>query len=204
MLYSSIAYRGLSMVTEFGQGIQMSLLAKAEIIARNIKATSTFEKIVAAENLYTCLQTLSKWHLSINDLKMAENYLLEMIKIDQQDSTGYSELGFVYIKKEAYIHAVAQFKRAIVLGPPGAGMNAYYCAKCNEQLGNNTEAISYLYQSTNLDKQAVSPWLDLMNYFIHKKQLDKAREIAAHIYQSTILTEQLEDDEIITVQNYIR
>jgi tetratricopeptide (TPR) repeat protein len=149
------------------------------------------------------LQTMSKWSLFNKETEKAENYLCELITIDSHDSTGYSELGFFYLQTENYDKASQHFKSAIKLGPPGSGMNAYFYAKCLENLGREQESIEYLYESTKLDKDAISPWLDLMNYYIHQKQQDKASQIANHIYQSPTLFEQLEDDEAITIKNLI-
>jgi tetratricopeptide (TPR) repeat protein len=203
MLYCSVSYRGLAMATDFGNEKQKVFLDMAENIARNLPWKTNIERIVAGDNLFTCLQTMSKWSLFSNEIKKAENYFCELITIDPHDSTGYSELGFFYLQTEDYNKASQHFKSAIKLGPPGSGMNAYFYAKCLENLGREHESIEYLYESTKLDKDAISPWLDLMNYFIHQKQQDKASQIANHIYQSPTLFEQLEDDEAITIKNLI-
>jgi tetratricopeptide (TPR) repeat protein len=203
MLYCSVSYRGLAMAIDFGNEKQKAFLDIAEHIARNLPWKTNVEKIVSGENLFTCLQTMSKWSLFNKEIEKAENYLCELITIDSHDSTGYSELGFFYLQTENYDKASQHFKSAIKLGPPGSGMNAYFYAKCLENLGREQESIEYLYESTKLDKDAISPWLDLMNYYIHQKQQDKASQIANHIYQSPTLFEQLEDDEAITIKNLI-
>jgi len=204
IFYSSIAYRGIAMVHPFGQERQEEFLTKAEQLARNLKGNTELEKMVAADNLYTCLQTMSKWQFHRKKTKESENYLLEMISIDPYDSIAYSELGFFYIKTESYENAVTQFKKALDLGPPGTGMNAYYYAKCLEKLGDEPNAVAMLYQSAEIDSQALSPWLDLMNYFGNKGQHHKAIEIANHINKTPILMEQLEEDEAIIIQNLIK
>lgn len=200
----SVSYRGLAMDSGFGNELQESFLNKAEQLARNIQYKTDMEKIVASDNLFTCLQSISKWHIHNNKMNSAEKYLKEMIEIDPYDSTGYSEIGFLYINLEKYDVASHHFKEAMELGPPGAGMNAYYYAKCLEKLGRDQEAITYLYEATKLDEEGLSPWLDLMNYFIDKKNQDKASEIANQIYNSPILFEQLEDDETKIIQALIQ
>ena len=125
---------------------------------------------------------MSKWHLYNKNLLEAERYLCELIVIDPHDSTGFSELGFFYVNEESFEKAANCFMKAIELGPPGAGMNAYYYAKCLEKLGKEQDAITYLFESTKLDEQALSPWLDLMGHFINQKQNDKAQQIANHIH----------------------
>lgn len=203
MLYSSVAYRGLAMASEFGSDMQASFLKKAEVLARNMQGKSEIENIVAKENLYTFLQTMSKWNLFISDMDKTIKCLLEMIEIDPYDSTGQSELGFLSFQMEAYSKAAVYFKKSIELGPPGAGMNAYYYAKCLEMLGMKTEAINYLYESATLDKKAISPWLDLLEYYSGKNEIEHSKKIAKHIYESPILMGQLEEDEVANLQNIL-
>ena len=112
--------------------------------------------------------------------------------------------GFFYIKIESYNKAANAFKKAMELGPPGTGMNAYYYAKCLEKIGNEPDAIHYLYESAKLDNHALSPWLDLLEHYSNKKQLEKTREIATYIYQTPDLKEQLEEHEITTIQMLIQ
>lgn len=203
-LYSSVAYRGLSMVKEFDQDEQTEFLMKAEKLARLLRPSTKFEEIVASENIYTLLQTLAKWHINLNDNKKAETCLKEMIQIDPFDSTAYSELGFFYIRYNDYDKGAEYFKKAMELGPPGMGMNIYYYATCLEKLGNGLEAINYLYRSADIDKQALSPWLDLLNFYSEKKQFDKTKHISNHIFHTPILKEQLEEHEIVNIQTFLK
>lgn len=203
MLHCSVAYRGLAMVNTFEAEQQYLFLNKAEKIARDMPYNTAIEKAVAGDNLFTCIQSLSKWHLHQKNLIKSEHYLHELTSIDPNDSTGYSELGFFYLNQSNYEKASNCFIKAMQLGPPGAGMNAYYYAKCLEMLGNAQDAIKYLYESTELDAQGISAWLDLLSYFTQQKQNDKTSEIARHIYDSSILFEQLEDEEKIYIQTFI-
>jgi len=199
----SVSYRGLAMASDFGYDLQESFLNKAEELARNIQCKTEVEKIAAADNLFTCLQTISKWNMHNNKISTAEKYMKEMIEIDPYDSTGHSEIGFLYVNTENYENAAYHFMKAMELGPPGSGMNTYYYAKCLERLGREKEAITYLYEATKLDEEGLSPWLDLMNYFIDKKNQDKASQIANHIFNTPILFEQLEDDETKLIHAHI-
>lgn len=202
-LYASIAFRGLAMVSDFDIPTQNSFIYHAEQLARSLQGENQLEQIVAAENFYTCLQTLSKWSQINNDFTMAERHLLEMIKLDPYDSTGYSELGFLALKMNEIENASLHFEKAMELGPPGTGMNAYYYAKCQEKMGKNDEAINYLYHSASLDRQAISPWLDLLEHYNNNNQQQEAKRIANHIYSTSVLMEQLEHDEITQLQNFI-
>ncbi len=201
MLCASVAYRGLAMENQFGTDLQFEFLNRAEQFAKTIKPQSEFENIVAAENLYTCSQTISKWYMS-RDLKSAENYLQQLISLDPYDSTGFSELGFFYINSDSYEMAAKYFLKAIDLGPPGTGMNTYYYAKCLEKLGNLKDAIVYLQKSTLLDNEAISPWLDLLVIFNKQNQASETKKIATHIFNTNYLFDQLEDDEKILIQHH--
>lgn len=201
--YCSVAYRGLALVKEFGLEQQKSFLHKAEKLARNISANTNMEEIVGRDNLFTCLQSIAKWHIYQNEQEQAENCLKELVLIDPYDSTSHSELGFLYLNMKSFNKALGCFLKALTLGPPSAGMNAYYYAKCLEKLGKESEAIHYLYESTKLDNQGLSAWLDLLTYYFNQKQMKDARNIASHIKNSPILFEQLENDEIITIQNIL-
>lgn len=203
-LYSSIAYRGLAMVSEFSENQRTLLLERAEDIARNLTGSNEQEQAVAYENLYTCLQSISKWRQHLNDFASAETSLLEMITLDQYDSTGFSELGFLHQKMDKIVNARDNFARALELGPPATSMNAYYYAKCLEQTGQLEESIQYLYKSAELDEQAVSPWLDLLDYFSGRDSHNSETiKIANHIYGTAVLREQLEEHEIKHIQNII-
>lgn len=202
-LYCSVGYRGLAMVSEFGQNMQAAYLQKSESLATNLRGLSAIENIISLENQYTCFQTMAKWHQHNGDTALTESYLNKMIQIDPYDSTGYSELGFHFVNIEDYKNASANFKKAMELGPPGTGMNAYYYAKCLEILGMHDEAIENLFKSTELDDQGISPWLDLAEYYVNQYHESKAIEIASHILNSPTLFEQLEKNEIIKLQNII-
>lgn len=197
----SVAYRGLAMVSELSFDIRTMFLNNALFLANNLKSNSEIENIVGLDNLYTCTQSFAKWHLINNDLQKAESCLHDLIVIDPFDSTGYSELGFFYIKNNSYHEAAKSFKKAMELGPPGTGMNAYYYAQCQKKIGNKDEAIKYLHHSTILDSQAISPWLDLLD--LYSENITKSYEIAFHIHNTEHLMEQLEEDEIQIIQSII-
>lgn len=199
-LYCSVGYRGLAMVSEFGVNLQSEFINKAEYLAIKLRGQSQSEEIVALENKYTCFQSIAKWYHQNNDTKSCEIYLNNLIQIDPYDSTGHSELGFYYVQIEEFQDAGTCFKKAMELGPPGVGMNAYYYAKCLEKLGRKNEAVEYLQESAELDQQALSPWLDLTEYYLNENYFVRARETAKHILSTKILFEQLEKDELIKLQ----
>jgi len=200
---SSVAYRGLAMVTEFNDESKSEFLNRSITLAKYVKPYTEIEKIASLDNLFTCTQSLAKWYLKSSNPKKAESCLVELTLIDPNDSTGFSEIGFFYINQESYDQAAKYFKKAMQLGPPGTGMNTYYYATCLEKTGDEENAIKYLYQTTEIDKHAVSPWLALLSLYLKNKANDKAREIATQIYNKQNMMEQLEEDEILFIKNII-
>ena len=201
-ILKSMLYRGIAMASIFGVDQQSTWLKNAESIAREINGQSTTEKIAAQDNLYTCLQTQSKWNSHLQLFKEAENNLREMISINPFDSTAYSELGFFLMKFNKHEEAANNFKLAIKLGPPGVGMNAYYYATCLQQLGKNEDAVSAFYQCISYDHHAISPWLELFDYYVTNDKTDETRKIAKHLLSTKTLREQLEPEEIEKLEHY--
>jgi len=204
MIRTSVAYRGLAMINELDIALRDQYVKKAESIARNIKTNDKLELLVAKENLYTCLQTLSKWNVYLNQIDSAKANLIEMTELDPFDPTGYAELAFFLFDHECFEEAAYYFKRAVELGPPGVGMHTYYHAKCSQYLGKNCEAITLFYEATKIDHEAVSPWLDLIQAYFDNDQLDKAKDIIRLVLSNPIYKNQLEDDEANQFETVLR
>ncbi|MGQ3892024.1 tetratricopeptide repeat protein [Legionella sp. CNM-4043-24] len=196
LIRKSVAYRGLAMVEEFDTNLRSQFLDQAEFVARNINVSNSCDELIAKENLYTCLQSQFKWNRQFNHFEAAKSNLTEIIKLDPYDSTGYGELGFFFLEQNCINEASVNFARAAELGPPAVGMHTYYYAKSLQLLGNNEAAVSSLYEVTKIDKDAVSPWLDLIEYYLEIKAIDKAKEIITSILKNPTYRSQLEADEI--------
>ncbi len=204
-ILKSFIYRGISMQSRYGTRQQNQWLEKAEYYARSIKTTSTLEQIVASENLYTYLQTLSKWNILQKQYPNAEKALQEMIMLSPNDSTAYSELELFLMKMDKYEEALENFKAAITLGPPSVGMNAYFGSICSRHLGNMEDAISLLYDCTAYDPVAISPWLEIYEHYLSQQEIPQAQKVAKYILSKNFLIEQLEAEELtnlaFTVKN---
>lgn len=198
----SVAYRGLAMITEVGKDKQNQFLKDAELIARNIKGNNSLEKLILKENLYTCLQSLAKWNIYHNQLDFAYSNLTEMISLDPFDSTAYAEMGFFLFQQNVFKEASSYFKKAISLGPPAVGMHTYYYAKCLQELGKKNAAY-YLHQAAAIDKEAISPWLDLIDHYLGSKEIIEATKIAKRILKIKKYREQLEKDETTALKKMI-
>lgn len=131
-----------------------------------------------------------------NHFEAAKSNLTEMIKLDPYDSTAYGELGFFLLDQNCIDEAAVNFARAAQLGPPAVGMHTYYYAKSLQLLGNHEAAVSALYEVTKIDNEALSPWLDLIEYNLEIKEMDKAKEIITNVLKNPTYRSQLEADEI--------
>lgn len=196
LIRASVAYRGLAMVDELHLDLRGQFLNQAELIARNINISNELDELIAKENLYTCLQSQAKWNQRVNHLEAMKSNLKEMIKIDPYDSTGYGELGFFLLDQNCVDEAAINFERAAQLGPPAVGMHTYYYAKSLQLLGNHEAAVNALYEVTKIDNDAISPWLDLIEYNLEIKEIDKAKKIISNVLKNPTYRSQLEADEI--------
>jgi len=199
-----IAYicRGLAMSSTLTEQEKRLLLEKSEKLSRSLFSDIIIENIVYKENLYTTLQTMAKYALYHNKADIAISRLHEMINLDPFDSTAYSELGLLLFEQENYAEAIQMFHQARTLGPPGVGMNFYYEAKCHEFLGNMIKYVSLLESTTRIDPFAISPWLDLLDYYKNTAQNDMILKISKLILNQEILMEQLTTEEQQELLNY--
>lgn len=193
---ASIAYRGLAMAPNFKTSYKAKLLKKAEILARELQPRTHTEIILYKENLYTLLQTLAKWSVFQRDLCRAEFMFHEMLRVDPNDSTGYSEIGFFYFKMDDYRKASLYFKKAFELGPPGVGLNMYFYAKCLQFLSLVEKAIKIFEKIMVLDPIAISPYLDLIEILVEKNEMKRAKKLADKALKTPVLFDQLTPDEV--------
>lgn len=201
-LLLSVGYRALAMVNEFDKKKQAFFLTMAEMHGERTLPPNDPNQYVVNENLYTCYQSIAKWHEMNGDLSRAEEYLLKMIRIDEYDSTGHSALGFLYLNQNGHQNAADCFKQAMELGPPGAGMNSYYYAKCLEAMGEHESSVNHLLHTLKLDDKAVSPYLDLFEVYKRDNDMTNAYVIAQNVINTPDLWEQLEDHEKKFLQSY--
>ena len=166
---------------------------------------SSLEQILAKENLYTLLQTISKWNASSGKIKQAEYNFQEMINLDLHDSTAYSGYAFLLFDEKRYLEASIYFKLAYYQGPPAVGMNLYYYAQCLELSGHNKrEIVNILYEVTEIDTDALSPWLDIFQYAKNINDMNQTKKIAVKILSNTTLYEQLTTNEYLTLSEVIQ
>lgn len=194
-LIKSVSYRGLAMIQSVDTEIQNNMMLQAEHYARNTSPKNQAEKIVAKENLYTCLQTLTKWHAYKKNENKALELHLEMIGLDAFDSTGYSELGLFHYTKRQYGDAEKMFRKAVSLGLPGVGLNSYFLGKCLESQNQFEEAINYFYSSVLHDPQAISPFLALFSLYAKQNLRSLQKSIVSKVFENPILLAQLTTDE---------
>jgi tetratricopeptide (TPR) repeat protein len=201
VIRKSVAYRGLAMVDYFDNQQEQKCMSLAETFARNAIPKSTLQVIVARENLVTCLQTLSKWNIHNNNIKLAEESLIEMISLDPNDSTGYAEMGFLLFNHNRIDEAATFFQKAANAGPPAVGMHLYYYAKCLLILNRGDDAEKILYESIEIDPFAITPCLELVSYYQSSGKLSNAKKIISMILSESKYRDQLTSDEILILMD---
>ncbi len=201
-ILKSMAYRGIAMASDLGEKKQAAFLSFAEEHARNITPQGRIEEIAVSDNLYTCLQSVAKWHIYQKNYTEAEKCLEEVCKLDPFDFVGYCEMAMFLSRLDRFSEANFYFEKAAVLGPPGVGMNTYFQAKCLEKISRNNEAILTLQKASAIDPNAVSPLLDLFYYYKNNNS-NKFKEIAKKIMVSATLVEQLNPDELYEIKNVL-
>jgi len=196
----SIIYRGIAMASSIGEDKQEMYLFCAENYARNLVPQAKWQQLVVIDNLCTCLQTLSKWHLSKNRFTQAETCLREMCELDPYDSAGYCEMGMLLGRLERHKEAEEYFRKAAELGPPGVGMNTYFRAKCIEKTTSISEADPILRQAYHFDKNAISPLLDLFYHYKNNHNQTELQKIISTILSSPVLVDQLTEQELAEIR----
>jgi hypothetical protein len=195
LLYKSISYRGVAMIESLSVNEKTQLLIQSEELARNLSPNNQLEKIVRDENLYTLLQTLTKWYCKLNKIKNAKLCLDEMIKLDPFDSTAYSEMGLFLLEQNKHSDAAFFFKSASNLGPPSVGMNLYFYAKCLEKVKGNSVIPSLLHKALTIDPDSISAALDLIDYYKKIGNIKKLKNIVNKIISTENLITQLNFEE---------
>lgn len=199
----SICYRGLAMVGEHSDSIKHSHIESMCHLLEKMNPNTKLENIVFRENQLTSNQTLAKWHLYNGNLSLAEETLHKMIKIDQYDSTGYTELAHFYFKKKQFKCAANIYQEAINKGPPGIGMNYYFLGICEYHQGNLSNAIKFLEKSSKSDPLGVSALKALMSIYWEQQDTPKTRDIVDKILNNPNLKVQLTQNEIKKLKSYL-
>lgn len=195
LVLKSVCYRGLAMAKHYDADYMDQALQKVESIARSIVPSNALERAVRDENLYTGLQTLAKWAITNKNLEKAEAYLREMTVLDPLDSTGFTELGFFLAKQGRHSEAEKSFLTASLLGPPAVGMTLYYAAKACQSYGNEGRALEMFHEVAEIDPSAISPWLEILNYYIKIRNANEGSLLAKRILANPDLKDQLNEDE---------
>lgn len=201
-LYASVALRGLPMLPAVSVAQKESMLNRAEQLARGLLlAKCDWKILLAKENLYTFLQTKSKWYFHQGKDDLAEICFEEMMELDPFDATVYSEYGFSLLQLNKLQQAEVQFAKSVELGPPGVSMHLYYQAYCLQLQNQLEKSIGLLQQSILLDEEAVSPYLDLLELYSKLNKKQEYRQIVEKLLCDEKLRSQLSVDEIAELHN---
>lgn len=185
------------MIEYYGTSRQNLHLKKAENYARKLEPINEYENLIAKENLYTLLQTLSKWNFFLGNDIVAEKSLIEMCELDPLDSRAFSEYGLYLYKKKRFVKAEQYFSKAIELGPPSIGMNLYFLIKTKEALGvSKFDLISLLLQVIEIDPCTISPWIDIIEFYIEQGEKELCRNFVCKMFNNPQLKDQLNEQEV--------
>lgn len=196
----AMAYRALPMSPYITKADGDLYLLKMKEILDLHKPKDKMEAILWKELRFTSLQTLSKWAKSQGQITISKLYLLQMKKIDPQDSTIYSELGLFLFHQNKFKEAKTYFQKAFALGPPATSMNAYFLGLCELELGSVKNAIKDFEKSQKNDATAISPLLCLVDLY----PPSKANSLRRYILSNKALCSQLDHEELVELKGLVK
>lgn len=203
-LACSVAYRGIAMSDHLDITQREYSLARCESIARELSPSTIAEAIIASENLYNVLQTLSKWAMLHESWAEAEKFLSEMVVLDPLDSAAFTEWGILMMRLGRYDEAISHFQKAVALGPAGVAMNTFFLGEVWRKLGDCVKAQACFNETIKLDPESISPYLSLLS--LHESLGDKKQAglVARRILSNELLVRQLEGLEVEKLREYAR
>ncbi len=200
----SYGFRAIAMVSQLGLEFVRRSMDKALKIAESLPGETEIEELVAKENIYTCMQSMTKMHLGLKDYSRAESYLQQMISTDPCDPIAYLEFGLFLQKQNRFEEAFLQFDRATNLGPPGMAMNHFFAGQALAAIGRGLDAKARYYRSAELDRTSVSPLLELVKIV---KEETGAKSELMQLLQAILndreRASQLEDDERLDLEQLL-
>lgn len=189
----SMYFRGLSMWPSLSNSEKEELLNTSLLYAMEAMPKNEEDEIIKKENQITLYTTLSKWmHRSDEDL--SKEYMMNIIKIDPYDSTGFTELALLEFNNKKYESAINYFLKATDLGSPSYAMNLFYLGESYNALGQYQHAENAYLKSAEYAPTSATPRLSLI-------RLDKLlnRNLYSHlvceVLNSAILRRQLSDSD---------
>jgi len=193
-LSHSSLWRGLPMWDGLTEQEKTHCLDLAIRYADLAVAQTAMERILKDENDVTLNLTLAKWH-GRNDPAKKIHFLERILALDPWDSTAYSELGLHFYKAGEWATAGKHFSKAIDLGPPALGMNAYFKAETELHLNNEGAAEAMFLRASEIDPTGLSPRLSLISLFSKQGRSDDARRLAKSVLATPDLQSQLTSEE---------
>jgi tetratricopeptide (TPR) repeat protein len=194
-LQIGMVFRGTPMSSVFDLQEKERQMEISLQIAKNLRPTNRLEEIVRTENLFTLNQSLSKWYSHTDNLVAAEEAVRQLTSLDPLDSTGHSEAGIFLQGQNKLEEALKMFERALELGPPAMGMNAFFGGEIAAYLEDHNRAEVLWLESCSQDSQALSPRLSLISFYRKHKRLDDCHKLIKQILSSKELDEQLSKEE---------
>jgi len=116
------------------------------------------KKLLAMENLFPALESVSRIYYSLGEKEHAEELMKEIIdKVDPHDSKAWIQLGDLREKRNDYEGALKAFQRAGLLQVPLGGLAWFRAGRVAEKLGDKKLAEDFYMNSLHLCPRGITP-----------------------------------------------
>jgi tetratricopeptide (TPR) repeat protein len=157
-MLASRFYRGVSFVPHMlGKRIDLEEdMDRAESLAREVPASTPWERYLRQENLHACLESRSKEAFALRDIELGHRRTKEFLAIDPYDPKSHIELAESLAKQDRFREAADSYLRAARLGPLGTAIAYAMAGECFERAGDPVAAEDCFVQALRVDPYAVS------------------------------------------------
>jgi tetratricopeptide (TPR) repeat protein len=112
--------------------------------------------IAADEVLYPVLESRTKEALWLGDTDLALERARRAMELSPHDARAWLQLGQVHVERDAYVDALAAYRRAASLAPPGREIAWYMAGQCWEALDDLDSACDAYLVALQADPLGIS------------------------------------------------
>jgi|GEM_PF-5930650 len=197
-IHASFCFRAIAMAKDLGSDFVQECMKVASNWGRlTFPNMGELEAIAAKENLYTCMQSMSKMNLGLKRPAEALTCFDEMIRLDPFDPIAYLEKGLCLKAQNRFEEAIQNFQAATDLGPPGQALVTFLAAQSFVSLNRLEEAKKEFYRSAEFDSMAISPWIELAELCQQNGPKEELKLVVQQLLNNPSLQEQLSEEERI-------
>jgi len=162
MLLSSRFYRAVSFlpfVTQDRESLHQDLI-RCESLARSIRGRSKKERILASENLFPMLESVSRGRDSLGDRDSARGLMEEIVtEVDPLDVKAWLQVASLRRKDGDIQGALDAYLIGARIGVPHAKIAWFEAGRCYERMGVPREAIACYLRSLKKSPTGLTPLL---------------------------------------------